>query len=459
MPGLIVPASPALIPSIVPTLIMAGDSQIADGYQGGGNGTSYFGRVAIWVRTKIHGRFNCDLESGMFATSGFNSTQWITTHLANCVGAVKAAVAAGSQPVVLMKLGTNDCGGGFAYATSKGNFDTIFAALTGAGAIVCPVLILPRGTGSALSANGEKLRHGLNAYFSALRYTNGGRVIPIDTIRVMTNGDGTPLSGVLIDGLHPTPIGADIEATPIAAVLNALCPFDTVPDFLNASDVYDATYAPFGNRVVNGSMSGTGGGTDNAQATGTWPTSWKAGGWTTPINLSGASTKITGVGSSVVSSLDVPNTPMCQIALGGTASSDFFVLEQAASLAGAATGEKYIGGCVFEWDAGLANVAAVYFGANFGYQGQCYEGASLDGVQPLPSAARRLVLVSNPVTLSAAGNTNLFMRIGVQGSNLGAPSGNVRIGHAFVLKAAGSCCSPPHRLSPVRGVPDLTPGG
>ena len=428
-------------PLIAPTLIFAGDSEWADGWQGSGDGTTYVGRTLYWILQKMRRRYICDLNEHLFATDGYTTSQWISTYLASCVAACQAAVAAGSVPVVLIKLGTNNVASGGSsppsFATIQADFETIFNALYAAGAVSCPILILPRASPSALSTNGEILRNGVNGYLAAQRWSKR-RIIPIDTIKVMTNGDGTPLSGYLVDGLHPTPLGGSVEQGPIVSVLTALSPLDVIPDFITTTDAYNATYGLYGNRIVNGSLTGTTGTKSNSQATGSPPTSWAAGAFTTAsFGHAGGSagTHITGAFSSVTSSLDVPNEPMTQISLGGTASSEFIGIQQTVN-GNLSAGDVVQFGMDIEWDSGLTNVSTIGAYLDFWYQGSLQEGLSLDGVSPWPgTSAGRMQIISNQLTVpSGYGNQNIVVSLFAQGSTNGPPSGNVRFGQAWVRK-------------------------
>ena len=420
-----------------PTLIFAGDSMTADSQMGapGAGVTTYTASHVTWLRWLTARRYYWD-PSLVFATAGYTAADWIAAHQANCVAAVKAARARGAPVVVVLRLGTNDAGSGRSLAAAAADFDTILGALHGAGAITIAYLIAPRTGASALSAASEKVRLGLNAYLARMGAANARKVIPFDPNPfVVDAGTGAARAGYQRDGLHGTSLGYAAEATPLAAVLNSLAP-PTWSGQLDADDTFDATSNPYGNKLANGLMAGTGGYNEQggAASTGTGATGWSFGVWNG--GNTGPAVALTAAWSKVAS----PTTAgleLQQVTLGGTAGSgEFAQIRQSTPPTGYAAGDVVEAEMVVEWDAGLTNVAAVAMILNANYAVQAFEGASAAAYGPLPGGPMRLIVSTAPFALTSAalgGALNLSIRV-QGGSNTGAVAGVVRIGQVRVRK-------------------------
>ena len=399
-------------PLTAPTLIFAGDSMTADSQMGtpGAGVTTYTASHVTWIRWLTGRRLRWD-PSLVFATPGFTTGQWITIHMPPCVAACQAAKDAGSTPVVVLRLGTNDLSGGASLSALVANFETIFSALNAAGALAIAYLATPRSGANALSAASETTRQGLNGYLASKGRSNAQRVIPYDPNPFVANAAaGGARSGYQRDGLHGTAIGYAAEAQGVAAILNALAP----PVFCGQTDprdVFDAASNPGGNRLANGLLSGSAGYTANGAA------GQVASGWYATLQNSantGAASSLTGLFAKTAHPV-VAGLEMQQVTLGGAAGGGEFaqLYQPGFPPTGLSVGDMVEAEMLAEWDAGLAGVSSIGMILNANYAVQSWDGASGAGYGPLPAAATRLTLWTPPFALTQpalGGNLNFSIR-------------------------------------------------
>ncbi len=233
-------------------LFGAGDSRFADGRQGSAPYNSGYVlhrysalNLAVWA---LRGKVVHDARRDLFATSGCTLQQWIEIHLAGLV----AAIAASSNPVVLLHLGTHSLPW-VALTDMQAQATEIIDALTGAGARVLWLLENPRSGSSALGTGNEHKRLDYNAWLRAQTGTRGGTFLTVDYLPDFTSdgtGDGgAALPGLQRDDLHDTQAGALIKAEAALALLGTFAPVAREEEYTRAADAYDAVADPNGNRL------------------------------------------------------------------------------------------------------------------------------------------------------------------------------------------------------------------
>ncbi len=174
-------------------------------------------------------------------------------------------VLASTVDVVFVMGGTNDVSAGVGYATITANLDTIFQTLTAAKKYVAAYTITPRKTGSDLTSAQRivmmRVNRWLRAYARCEPWANPNRtrVGLADPVPYCTDGAdlvGGPIGGVggvanavTLDGLHPSPRGAQIYALlgiqALAPLIGQLPTYR--PRTASMFDGYDPTANPGGN--------------------------------------------------------------------------------------------------------------------------------------------------------------------------------------------------------------------
>ncbi|MGX5734052.1 SGNH/GDSL hydrolase family protein [Bosea thiooxidans] len=196
-------------------------------------------------------------------------------------------IAACPADIVCVLIGTNDVNGAVSaatFATYKANLIAIVDRLLNAGKLVIVTPPLPRNL-AAGSQNNRRLLHAMREWTLRLQWSGRRNLRVADA--ALEYGDPlsdnyAPRAGYDYDGLHPQSRGAYEIAKALHRVLDRLLP--PVPQGLvSADDVYDATYNPDGNLLINGILDGTGGTITGAQGL-TTTGSQMATGWKLTFN-------------------------------------------------------------------------------------------------------------------------------------------------------------------------------
>jgi lysophospholipase L1-like esterase len=193
--------------------------------------------------------------SGTFAGSG-----WQTKDM---VAAIPDIVASKAQ-IIVVHGGTNDITNNIAYSTIISNLKICYEGLIAGGKNVIAMAILPRDT-SLTTVNQRKTLKRVNAWIRAYvrsqAYANPSyaRIALVDVTRYFADGTsttGSPIGGagsaagaMTIDGLHPSPRGAQYIALEIikAASIWTGNVADTSSRVADMDDGYQVSYAPAGN--------------------------------------------------------------------------------------------------------------------------------------------------------------------------------------------------------------------
>jgi lysophospholipase L1-like esterase len=159
-------------------------------------------------------------------------------------------------------VGTNDLNNGRTDVQIIADLTAIYTGLISAGIRPIAGTILPR---TGLTGTKIDYHHKVNAWLRRYCPTKG--IVLIDYFTPLTNVDGTPKTGVHVDGLHPTVYGAGLMGTAFAKSMSPLLP---VLDRLPASNAE----SPKACLVSNPLMAGTAGVKYDAGGTGTMADSW-----------------------------------------------------------------------------------------------------------------------------------------------------------------------------------------
>lgn len=393
------------------TLFFAGDSRVENGRTGlgvaKGDYQTYRYSPCHVAAYRMLGKIRTDDRSNLFATSGQVTAGWIAAHQANLVAAVTVAV----NPVVIFHLATNDLGQSVPLATIQANILSIFAALRSANPR-CHVLWLlenPRSGAAALSAPNEQNRKDLNVWLLAQA---GLYFVPVNYLASFT-ADGTfdgstAVAGYQRDGLHDADRGADVKAVSISAALNAMSPIAGATEYVGATDVYNSSTNPTGNKVINGQLAGGA----------TTPTSWNG-------NVRNAADN--GAATALSCTFSKPTANIARMVLGGagTVAGESAYLQQTTvgNLAGYVAGDTLRLRAKVRWS-GLQNVRAVrvrttMYGDFFG----CL--IAENGQGPSPNADRTEVLEWYAVVQAANVGDRFDVKLQVTVDGNGAPTGTI----------------------------------
>lgn len=240
-------------------LFGAGDSRFADGRQGTPPFDSGYVlhrysplNLTVWA---LLGRVVHDARTDLFATPGCTLQQWIDTHLA----ALRAAVQAVANPVVLVHLGTHSLPA-TELADMQAEAGRVIAELTGAGARLLWLLENPRSGENALGPGNEEKRLAYNAWLRSQEAAHGGRFATVDYLPAFT-ADGlatgaTARAGLQRDGLHDSQAGAFVKAAAALERLETLAPVAAAAPHAAAAAPYDAESNPGGNRLAPADWTG-----------------------------------------------------------------------------------------------------------------------------------------------------------------------------------------------------------
>ena len=162
-----------------------------------GTGSVQFGAKCwqIWASMLSGGKF---LVGHIGGAGGATTATVVSTWL--------PALIAEATPVIAPKacvvlIGTNDAGTAVAFATTKANLISIWTGLSAAG--IEPILctLTPR--------SGAVAYQQINAFIRWYAAANGHKLIDFAQAPTLChNNDGTWLSGLASDGIHPTDLGA-----------------------------------------------------------------------------------------------------------------------------------------------------------------------------------------------------------------------------------------------------------
>lgn len=181
-----------------------------------------------------------------------------------------------------IQVGTNDINSGGTALGSAGflpqfiiNYTGLIQDILAAGKIPIVTTILPRnavdgafdwGTlGGTTAAQKRQVFNSANAWL--MQYCSENNIACIPWHGAFSNNTGDAVTGFTAEGLHPNNRGSYYlaqEAYKDVAFLFG----KSLKGSLNAYDVFDATYNPYGN-ILNGAMSGTGGAISVGAGTGT----------------------------------------------------------------------------------------------------------------------------------------------------------------------------------------------
>ncbi|MBO1078101.1 SGNH/GDSL hydrolase family protein [Roseomonas haemaphysalidis] len=188
-------------------------------------------------------------------------------------------VVAAGLPVIRFLGGTNDANAAVPLDTTLDNYRAIFAQLRAAPAtqLIIVMAVMPRSfwqdTSQATPGAAKILQY--NSFLADYCATHS-KMLFVDTYAAWNNGSGAPKAGFTDEGLHQTAAGAYAGAVPILAALNSrglLSGAGWLSD-INPLTLFDATNAPFGNKLLNPGLSGTAG-TMAAGVTGQVADSWQ----------------------------------------------------------------------------------------------------------------------------------------------------------------------------------------
>jgi len=170
----------------------------------------------------------------------------------------------GSFDILFLQGGSNDVlQGSPTAAQAAANLQAIATQAVALGKRVIYLITPPQGTGSAITANGRKALQYLNTLMREWALTHP-YVILIDPFRSLadpTSAAGNAITALFMgDGIHPSGGGAYRIGKAIADSLQYLFPPSSTL-LSSGNDVYDVTFNPVGNRLLNPAFLTNSGGT------------------------------------------------------------------------------------------------------------------------------------------------------------------------------------------------------
>jgi lysophospholipase L1-like esterase len=235
----------------------------------------YAGGFGSWLSLYTNNRVNRAPGTNNFGVVGETVVDMATPGWLN---KLLAAVVPG-QTITVVQGGDNDIEANASCTTIETSLRTIYTALQAKGSIVIRPTIYPRGGSAAWNTSQYQVAACVNQ--SDLRFaqeSGNGRgsfyVVNMDAvIGDPSQTTATPRSGYLLDGVHPSVVGASAYAYAVAQVINQLIPNWRIP-VANCSDVFNSTYNPAGNFLTNGCMAGGSSGSLGGAAAGVVATGW-----------------------------------------------------------------------------------------------------------------------------------------------------------------------------------------
>jgi lysophospholipase L1-like esterase len=335
----------------------------------------------------------------------------------------------------LILAGTNDLNQDIPIGTCLENIKTMARGFLAAGAQVILVPVPPRT--DTLSNGGNDLRPlqaSLNAQIKAFAMATRGIRYADWTARTVDPVTGLARAGFLLDAVHPGPTGAFHMARTVADLMLPLIP--TEEPLLLGADVNEAWSAqnPWGNKLANGSLAGTGGALGAGMA-GSVPT-----GWTAAVSVAPTSGSITWSKEARSDGLPGERTRLV-LAAHKAASVAQITMTQEVPLSGGsyAPGDVVRLVCEMEVAAGTQNIHAVSLlllednGASVvTYIDQCHSSiTSAAASKMLPSEGYSGVLATDPLTIRATsgGTPKLTAQISVWAN--GTASAGATLSAAF----------------------------
>lgn len=355
------------------------------------------GGWVAWLRRYAKGAIDLP-ASRVFATAGFTSTQIINTWLGPCVAAKPAWC--------FVDVTVNDFNGGnFTNAQAIDNLTTIITALMNAGIYVILVPCRIFGSGYDWAGHPLLLRQFsyVNQWMKTFCENNIGATYWDVNPLYLDFASGLAQDGLLAtDGVHDNTRGAQLWGQSAWNLISSLFPARD-SRFMLLRDVYDATYNPTGNLLVNGLLAGPDGTLANG-ATGSGTGNGVADGW---IVYAGGGT-VSAVASKT-SYAGYKNLEKQTIALSGTADSTICSFFPFAPLSSISVGDRIVAEVEVDWNITSGQVLAVYAlltqqgGGNLAWDGAdtSYGELTSGGAYPGGNVGQSIVLRPEPVTITA----------------------------------------------------------
>lgn len=346
-------------------------------WDGSASTTKFSSQLGYWTHAAVltKKRFICP-PSNNFGVFGETTAQILAR--------VNQVIAV-APDICVVEGGTNDLSSDIDAATIVGNLVSIWTALTKAGISVVATTILPRSFNMTASRSRTLLQANNLIRRAAASMRN---VYLWDSFQNLANQSGLLAecnSALYADDLHPNRTGAYWMGYDLAQVLNSIFP-QSVPcqyQCISGGDLYDATYAPNGNKLTNAMLAGTGGTNVGAYATGSVATGYSVyrGSGTTITCVSSKGTATTVSGQSYATQILTVSSP------GGGAATEEIAFFQNATCA---VGDNVVAGA----DISVASISgrlnyvtprtqAQYGSYNIIGQGAYYAAG---GAQGLPAA-------------------------------------------------------------------------
>lgn len=393
---------------------LVGDSRCANSHLLSGASLASNG-IAFWVEALSRGRVRFPGTMN-FGVSG-DTTDNVLARM--------APVIASSASFAIILVSVNDTiGSTNTLAQRQANLLSIITQTRNSGKVVILVSELPVGGGTTASFTGTKLdQHMAMAQYA--RYLAGSMANvfladPWPSMVQSADATGTPISGMLADGLHQTATGAYNIAVEVCRVINTIYPELSLLLPSSAADLYSAINTT-GNLIANCAMSGAGGTTGTGGS----------GSVATSFSLLTTEAAMTVVGSKVTAG----NKTWQQLVVGGTPTggAPFAALNQNFSAANLTAGDVIEAVCEFELDAGASGVLLPYLqigSSNANAWSGASATATLGGAPNLSISG----IMRSPRLTVPSGIASTVFRFAVPGIQNVTASATVRVGKLAVRK-------------------------
>lgn len=267
-------------------------------------------------------------------------------------------VLASKPSIVFINAGTNDISGGVESTVIEDNLTSMFNIFLRNNITVVYMPIYPRNGNNAKdwgSTAAERKHHHINNFVDNFaKQTKRNFIYAAEVYDALVNSsNGDMISSMAIDGLHLNQNGGFTVANVLRKILaNQLAP--ARPSFISATDAYNATDNVYGNMLVNGELTGTGG-TIGAGVIGSVANNWEC------YRPTGASTTV--MASKITDPLN-SNVAMQRLVIttNGVAGENFIEFRPSAISvsAGVIDGAWYEFGCDISVSSSVGEVNGIY---------------------------------------------------------------------------------------------------